>query len=454
MNSVCTHIVGIHRQKIKKVEGTTSKLYDLILQEEELQAREIANAEKKREQIEVFINRFRAQANRAAAVQSRVKALQKHEMPEKLSNLQNLEFSFSEAAFPGKRMLLVQNLSFGYGDGPDLFSGIEFAVYPGDRIGVIGPNGKGKTTFLNVIGGELQARTGTMNANPNTVQGYFGQTNVQRLHLENTIEGEILSVLPEPLISRARGLAGLMMFEGDAALKPIKVLSGGERARVLLAKILAQPCNLLLLDEPTNHLDMESIDSLVEAVDVFSGAVMVVSHSEQILHALCTRLIVFDGGECTVFDGTYEDFLERKGWSNEGTKKKNTKLAKLTGAKNQKQATAKADIASNNHAEQGDITKENNKEDRRLRAEKVAQKNKVLKPLKQAAQDLERKIEVLETKLQQAQDELLQASEQGNAEGIQKSSEQIGRIEKERDTVYELYENALLQLEQAQAEWE
>ncbi len=115
----------------------------------------------------------------------------------------------------------------------------------------------------------------------------------------------------------ARKICGAMMFEGDHALKKISVLSGGEKSRVLLGKLLVSPSNMLMLDEPTNHLDMESIDSLIEAIEVFKGAVMIVTHSEMVLHAVAQRLIVFDAGEVKVFEGTYQDFLDRVGWKNE-----------------------------------------------------------------------------------------------------------------------------------------
>ncbi len=122
---------------------------------------------------------------------------------------------------------------------------------------------------------------------------------------------------PDHSRGAARKICGAMMFEGDHALKKISVLSGGEKSRVLLGKLLVSPSNMLMLDEPTNHLDMESIDSLIEAIEDFKGAVMIVTHSEMVLHAVARKLIVFDAGEVKVFDGTYQDFLERVGWKNE-----------------------------------------------------------------------------------------------------------------------------------------
>ena len=166
----------------------------------------------------------------------------------------------------------------------------------GDRIAVIGKNGKGKTTLLNLLARELSPTSGDVTHHANLRLAIFGQTNINRLDPGKTTLEEIMAAHPDTTRASARSIAGLMMFEGDHALKKVNVLSGGERSRVLLGKLLVSPANLLLLDEPSNHLDMESVDALLEAVDAFDGAVIIVTHSEMILHAVATRLVVFDNG--------------------------------------------------------------------------------------------------------------------------------------------------------------
>lgn len=322
MDAVCTHVVGIHRYKCRKVKGGVEKLWDAIAQDEEVFLKSVANEAKKREQMEKFIARFKAQAAKAKMVQSRVKLLEKKgEIPTLAPAAKDLDFAFSSADFPGKRMLQLTDVSFRYNeDSPWLFQNLTTEIFKGERIAIIGPNGRGKTTLLNLIAGEMEAKTGKVELNDNISLAYFGQTNVQRLDPRSTIEEEILASLElarNHSRGKARSLAGLMMFEGDAALKPVRVLSGGEKSRVLLAKILATPCNLLLLDEPTNHLDIESCESLVEAALDFTGTLIIVSHDEDLLRALATRLIVFDGDKAFQFDGTYDEFLEQVGWVEE-----------------------------------------------------------------------------------------------------------------------------------------
>jgi len=318
MDGVTTHTMAIHRCKMRKEAGPTDKVYQQLLLEEEIHEKTRVNDDKKRKETEEFINRFRAKASKASAVQSRVKALQKKDHLEKLTEIRNLDFAFRSAPFTGKQLMEVNDLSFSFdNDTPPLINGLSFSVGKKDRIAIIGKNGKGKTTLLNLLAKELKNKTGSVSHHDQLQMAYFGQTNINRLNLHKTIEEEIMDVHPEGSRGATRKICGTMMFTGDNALKKIGVLSGGEKSRVLLGKLLVSPSNMLMLDEPTNHLDMESNDSLVEAIDAFNGSAIIVTHSERMLHALATRLIVFDDGKVILFEGTYQDFLDRVGWKSE-----------------------------------------------------------------------------------------------------------------------------------------
>ena len=318
MDGVTTHTMAIHRHKMRKEAGPTEKVYQQLLLEEEIHEKTRVNDNKKRKETEDFINRFRAKASKASAVQSRVKALQKKGQLEKLTEIKNLDFEFRSAPFTGKQLMEVHDLFFSFdNESPSLIDGLSISVGKKDRIAIIGKNGKGKTTLLNLLAKELQSKAGTVSHHGQLQMAYFGQTNINRLNLHKTIEQEIMDLHPEGNRGATRKICGTMMFPGDNALKKISVLSGGEKSRVLLGKLLVSPSNMLMLDEPTNHLDMESNDSLVEAIDAFNGSVILVTHSEMMLHALATRLIVFDDGKVTLFEGTYQDFLDRVGWKSE-----------------------------------------------------------------------------------------------------------------------------------------
>jgi ATP-binding cassette subfamily F protein 3 len=325
MNSVTTHTMAIHRQKIKKIEGDTSKLFNQIAAEEEVYELTRQREEKIRKEAEDFINRFRAQATRASMVQSRIKALDKMDKKSELNRIAELGFKFNFKPFEAKMPLRVQNLSFGYTKERTLIRDFSIDVGINDRICVIGKNGKGKSTLLKLFVGELTPETGTVKMHPEASMGYFGQTNIERLDTANTVEREFMKVRPDMKYTDIRRTCGAMMFPGDAALKEISVLSGGEKSRVSLGKILLNPANILLLDEPTNHLDIESCDSMIVALDEFPGAVVIVTHSEMFLHHLANRLIVFNEDKVTVFEGTYQDFLDRVGWEEETKKVKKEK---------------------------------------------------------------------------------------------------------------------------------
>lgn len=333
MNSITTHTMVIHRQKIKKMPGDTNKLFAQIALEEEVYELTRQKEQKQRDETMEFINRFRAQAARASLVQSRIKSLEKMGTKEELGRVMELGFKFNAMPFQAQNLIRVAGLTFGYTPERTLINDLSFEIGKKDRICVIGKNGKGKSTLLRLLAGELTPTSGEITNHPSCHMGYFGQTNIERLNPALTIEKELALVRPDVHYSEIRKTCGAMMFQGDLALKKISVLSGGEKSRVSLGKILLSPTNLLLLDEPTNHLDLESCDSMIAALDDFSGGVVIVTHSEMFLHHLANRLIVFNEDRVFVFEGTYQEFLDKHGWEDEPKKRKKEKGS---GAKKQK----------------------------------------------------------------------------------------------------------------------
>lgn len=317
MNKVCTHIMGIHRQRVKKIKGTTDKYYEQLVADEEIYELTRLNQERKKKELENFIERFSAKASKARQANSKKKVIDKMDEIETLEELPDLKFSFHYKDIPSKFPMEIKNLTFGYDPEEPLFKDLSFSVAKNDRIGIIGKNGKGKSTLLNVLAGELTAQEGSIWCAPGISMGHFGQTNVERLHPNNNIIQELMAVNKDLTMTAVRGLCGAMMFPGDTAEKMISVLSGGEKARVMLGKILATPSNVLMLDEPTNHLDMESIEVLTEEIKKFDGVAFVVTHSELLLSEVVNKLIVFQEGEAFLFEGTYKDFLEKIGWEGE-----------------------------------------------------------------------------------------------------------------------------------------
>jgi len=404
MDSVTTHTAVIHRQKVRKFEGGTAKALAQIVLQDEIHEKTRANEERKRAHAEAFINRFRAQASKAKMVQSRIKMLERLPKLNELADIESLDFEFRHAPFTAKTLLEVREVSFGYTPDHLLFRHMNLTINARDKFGVIGNNGKGKSTLLNVISGGLIPVTGEIKTHPDMRLGYFGQTNIQRLNPKLTVEEEIEQTNPALTRSQVRNICGTMMFGGDLALKKVAVLSGGEKSRTLLGKILAHPSNLVLLDEPNNHLDMESIDALIESLQSFPGALLIVTHNERILRALATKLIVFHRGKVDVFNSSYDEFLEKIGWEEENDGK---------GA--QKQPTLR-----NNYIEK----KEREKAERREKA-RIGK--------------LEALIMKSENALKQYNEQLEIEANRNNLAQINELAKKISRVKQEIEDLYSQY---------------
>jgi ATP-binding cassette subfamily F protein 3 len=400
MDEITTHTLGVHRKKVRKVKGGTTAFFERVIQEEEVHERTRMGLEKKRAHLQSYIDRFGAKASKAAQAQSRQKMLKRIPAFEELKSLYNLDFNFHERPFMGRKMLEANEIAFSYPDKPIIHE-LSLTIEKGERIAIIGKNGYGKSTLLKLIAGELSPQKGEVRISDQAAIGYFGQTHIQRLKEAADIEEEIAVANPALNLTQVKGICGQMMFGGDAAKKKISVLSGGEKSRVLLGKIIAKPCNLLLLDEPTHHLDVESIEALIDALEDFEGAIVIVTHSELILKRLSLhKLIVCHQGKQDLFLGHYEDFLEKVGWEEE-----TRPLKKKSDARKQKH-------------------------------DEMMQMRAKLKPLEIQTRSIEKQIVALEAEQARESALLAQASERRDSEKIQTLSKACAAREKELQNLY------------------
>ena len=331
MDSVTTHTMGIHRGKMIKVTGGTQKYYEQLIANEELFEKTREKQAKKVKQLQQFVDRFRAKASKATQAQSKLKQIEKLKPQAALQDEQDMGLQFQFKPTPAKTLMTVSDLAFSFStEEQRLFSNINFSIGPKDCVAIIGKNGKGKTTLLNVLAGDLSASQGEIKLHPETIVGYYQQTNKKNLNPQNTVAQEIEAANVDLSISQTRAICGAMMFSGEDANKKISVLSGGEQGRVLLGKILANPANLLFLDEPTNHLDMYSVEILIEELGKFPGGIALVTHNEDILRRLANKLIIFHRGQAELFLGSYDDFLEKIGWDEENSSPKKQKQPSKT----------------------------------------------------------------------------------------------------------------------------
>ena len=425
MDAVSTHTMGLIRKELRIIEGDTHKFYAKLAEDDVLYEKQKLSQDKKVKELEEFIARNKARASTAALAQSKVKQLEKMQLLDSLAHDSSLDFDFRFKETPAKVLLDVKDLSFGYRSEHLLFENISFTLAKGECLGIIGKNGKGKSTLLNTLAGELKALSGEVKFHVSTEFAHFGQTNINHLHLENSVLDEIHSANPKLDAATVRGIAGAMMFSGDDAKKKISLLSGGEKSRVMLGKILAREVNLLFLDEPTNHLDMESIEALTQAIKSFDGSVVIVTHSEELLRNVCDRLIVFAKEGAEYFDGGYESFLEKIGWEDE------------------EQESKQKTPASGNK-----------KENKKLRAQLIKERGELCNPLKKSVEKAEKEIMKLEEELEALHEDLISASNKSDNAKIMEFSQEIAKKEKKIEELFESLEEAQTKFDAITAEYE
>ena len=263
------------------------------------------------EQLESFINRFRAQATKAKQVQSRIKELEKIERIELPPEEKTIHFSFPQPKPSGRVVAEFRNVSKSFGE-KRVFSGVNFTIERGDRIALVGVNGAGKSTLIKLLAGTETLSGGDYSLGHNVEPDYFAQDQYKVMNQEARILDDISELAPRATQTELRSLLGCFLFSEDDVFKRIGVLSGGERNRYALARLLLRPSNFILLDEPTNHLDMRAKDVLLESLETFTGTVVFVSHDRYFLDRLATRVFEIGGGEVRVYPGNYEDYVWRK----------------------------------------------------------------------------------------------------------------------------------------------
>jgi len=425
MDSIVTHTMGIVRKSLFLVPGDTHKFYEQLQANEELHAKQKISQDKKVKELEDFIARNKARASSASLAQSKVKQLEKMDILDDLGFDNTLKFDFNFKETPAKVLLDVKDLSFGYTPENILFEKISFTLEKGESLGIIGKNGKGKSTLLNTIAGELKHLSGEVNFHSSTSFAHFGQTNIAHLNPNSTVMDEIYVGNSQLSESNVRSICGGMMFSGESAKKKISLLSGGEKSRVMLGQILARHVNLLFLDEPTNHLDIDSIEALTKAIENFKGSVIIVTHSEEMLRRVCDRLIIFAKDGAEYFDGGYDLFLEKIGWEEDESVEK------------VKQAP-----------------KANNKENKKLKAGLVRERNNVTAPLKKKVQKLESEIIKLEESLEAHHKELVEVSNCGESAALIELSKLVSSQEAKVEELFETLEHAQSELDDINEEYE
>jgi ATP-binding cassette subfamily F protein 3 len=389
-------------------------------------------------QSERFITRFRAKSTKAKQVQSRVKQLEKLERLELSETERTIHFTFPPAAPSGRDVLSLEGVRKAY-HGQQVFDGVSFSLQRGDKLAVVGVNGAGKTTLLKILAG-LEPAEGTIKPGHNVILSYFGQHQAQELAGELTILDTVYHTAVDMTITQVRSLLGAFLFSGEEVEKQVRVLSGGEKSRVALAKMLVRPANLMLLDEPTNHLDMSSQEILQEAMAQYEGTIIVVSHNRFFVNSFVNKVLEIRNGKATIHEGNIDDYLE---W-----RRKMEAVQSGTGTES---AKIKAPVHTSSVPESSGAVADK-KTQRKQRALERQQLNKKLGPWKKKSDEAEREIERYESRKAELEALMADPDLYGDQERWSATSKEYGQVERHLERAYQRWEEAQQAIEAIERE--
>jgi ATP-binding cassette, subfamily F, member 3 len=430
LNHLVSGIVEIRQQKLIRYTGN----YDKYLTQREATDAQLLSAYKTQQKeiahLQAFADRFKAKASKATQAQSKLKQIERMDKIEApVADDKKVGFRFPQPVRSGQRVITLENVHFAYG-ATSVYQGIELEVERGERIVLVGPNGAGKSTLLKLLAERLIPQKGSRTLGHNVSAGYYSQYRVEMLKPERTVLAEALDTEARVTEQSVRTLLGSFLFSGDSVFKKVDVLSGGEKSRLALVKLLLNPPNLLLMDEPTTHLDMSSIDALVDALKQFEGTLVFISHDVYFIKALANKVIHVAGGKLTHYQGDYEFFLHK-------TKSTSARASLTAGgvAAPQKQVAAK-------------------KQQQPSGGQKEQQKARTaqLKQLRQSVQKLEAEIEQLEAQKTEIESQLARPEIWNDGPRSGDLSRQLQKIESRLKVLSPQWETQAVQLEALERE--
>ncbi|MCP1384555.1 ABC-F family ATP-binding cassette domain-containing protein [Runella salmonicolor] len=427
LDNVCDTMVEVSNQKLNYYGGNYSFYIEEKALRNEIQKGAYENQQAKIRQTERFIERFKAKATKAKQAQSRAKMLDRMDRVEAVVDENaKVHFRFQFTTQPGRHVLQLENVSKAYGE-KEILKNTTISMERGDKIALIGANGKGKSTLLRVIAG-TEPIEGERRLGHNVLFTFYAQHQLESLNIEHTILEELKYANPTKSETECRTILGCFLFTGEDVFKKIKVLSGGEKSRVALAKVLVSEANFLLLDEPTNHLDMQSVNILIQALRQYEGSFVVVSHDRFFVEAIASKIWYIDNREVKEYPGTYQEYewwQEERG-EEETTKGKEAVMTSLASMNAIKTAPAAPAAPSKNNG---------------------SSNGQALKQLQNKVNQLEKEIDELEKRKTEIEAKLANESVYSNPTKLAELNRQYADIKQKIDKSTENWEQAVLEVE-------
>ncbi|MBW2462438.1 MAG: ABC-F family ATP-binding cassette domain-containing protein [Deltaproteobacteria bacterium] len=440
LNEQIRRCLTFEPEGVRQYKGNYEEYLRLRQEELVILQAQAKNLAKKKEKTQLFIDRFRSKASKATQVQSKIKQLAKMGEVHVYETHRSMRFTFPPSARAGNEPLTVKNLAKSYGD-LSVFREVDLTVARGERIGIIGVNGAGKTTLLRVMADEVGATAGTVELGHNVKVSYYAQHHAETLDKSRTVFEEVYGHSQDAGVTRVRSLLGAFLFSGDDVDKKISVLSGGERARVALAKMLVDPGNLMLMDEPTNHLDLASSEALAEALSTYDGTLIFVSHNRAFVRRLATRIWDVAEGRVETYPGTLDEYM----YAMEERDEASSSPAKPQGGG--KAMEANADVGKTRKRNKAD------EKDRKRREAEIRQlRSKKLRPLEKTGTELEARIAELEDEQKRRATELEDPEVYGDEKRRFTLLADLQTAQDKLDQLTERWTGVAEQLEAAEAE--
>lgn len=394
------------------------------------------NQQAKIQQTMRFVERFRAKSTKAKQVQSRVKQLEKMDRIELEDTERQISFRFSPSPPCGRLALEVNTLRKSFND-HTVFNNITFSLQRGDKMAVVGVNGAGKSTLVRLLAGLTQPDSGVIRLGHNVISSYFGQHQAQELAPQYTVLQTLFHTDNDMTMTQQRSLLGAFLFQGDDVDKKVQVLSGGEKSRLALAKMIATPANLMIMDEPTNHLDMNSQEVLQEALSQYDGTIIVVSHNRYFLNTFVNKALEIKNSIATLYDGNIDDYLAK------------TSVEKDAEESQKNQPTTEKNLITDG-PEQATLK---GKELRQLQARIRQEKSKTLGPLKKINSQLEQDIDAVEIRKAALEQILADPELYNDQDAFSAYSKEYKEMERRLERSYKKWEENQQKIEQAEAEF-